>query len=147
MPLDQIFALEMWDAGLPIGVGDGGIDQMPDAGSLCRIGGNNALAGFLFHPCLVAVAHQEHGVDALCGIDNRSRVGEIAGNNVRARRCQWPGGIAVGPACQRFHAVASRKKGARDGAALLARRAGDENGSFAGHPSAPSVAWSKVRDC
>jgi hypothetical protein len=107
MLFDEIFAFEMRDARLLVGIGDGRIDQMPDAGGLRRVGGNDALAGFLFRPGLVAVAHQKHGVDITRSPRNGRRVTEIAGHDIGACRRQPPRRIAVGLAGQRRDAMPS----------------------------------------
>ena len=57
----------MRDARLLVGIGNGRIDQMPDAGSLGSVRGNDSLAGLFLCPGLVDVAHQKHGVDAARG--------------------------------------------------------------------------------
>ena len=63
MLLDEILAFEMRDARLLVGIGDGRIDQMPDAGRLRRFRGNDSLTGLFLGPGLVAVAHQKHGAE------------------------------------------------------------------------------------
>jgi hypothetical protein len=45
MLLNEMLAFEMRDAGLLVGVGDGRIDQMPDAGGLRSFRGNDSLTG------------------------------------------------------------------------------------------------------
>ena len=106
---------------------------MPDAGSLRRIGGKDPLAGLFFHPSLIAVAHQEHGVDDFCGPHDGGRVSEIAGHDIGARRRQLPCGLTVRLARQGLDAMSSGQQCARNRAALLAGRAGHQNVSFAGH--------------
>ena len=139
MFLDEILAFEMRDARLLVGIGDGRIDQMPDAGSLRRIGGNDPLTGLLLRPGLVAVAHQEHGVDVTCSLQNGGRVTEIAGHDIGACRRQPPRGIAVRLAGQRLDAMSPGQQCARNRASLLAGGAGNQNASFGGHVSAPFV--------
>src|ERR1700724_866730 len=84
MLLDEILAFEMRDARLLVGIGNGRIDQMPDAGSLRSFRGNDSLTGLFLGPGLVAVAHQKHGADATCCLQNRRCVTEIASHELSA---------------------------------------------------------------
>ena len=95
---------------------------MPDAGGFRGIGGDDPLTGLLLRPGLVAVAHQEHGVDAACGLRDCGRVAEIAGHDVRTRRRQPPRGVAVRLAGQPPDAMSPGEQGARNRASLLAVR-------------------------
>lgn len=106
---------------------------MSDAGGLRRIGGKDPLAGFFFHACLRHGAHQEHGVDPAHGLHDGGRIGKVAGHDLCTGRRQLPRGLAVRRARQGFDLVPLRKKGSRDGAALLTGSAGHQNVLFAGH--------------
>src|SRR5258705_330597 len=86
MFLDEILAFEMRDARLLVGIGNGRIDQMPDAGSLRSFRGNDSLTGLFLGPGLIAVAHQKHGADATCCLQNQRCVTEIASHEISACR-------------------------------------------------------------
>jgi hypothetical protein len=139
MLLDTILAVEMRDAGLFVGIGNRRIDQMPDAGILRSGRGNYSLTSLFLGPSLVAVAHQKHGADATCGLQNRHRVTEIAGHEISTGRHQLPRSVAIGLAGQRLDVMSSGKQCARNRASLLAGRAGDQNASFGVHVAAPVV--------
>jgi hypothetical protein len=64
--LDEILAIEMRDARFLVGIGNGRIDQMPDAGILRSFRSNDPLTGLFLGPNFVAVAHKKHCVDAAC---------------------------------------------------------------------------------
>src|ERR1700730_4724724 len=110
MLLDEILAFEMWNARLLVGIGYGRIDQMPDAGSLRGFRGNDSLTGLFLGPGLVAVAHQKHGTDATCCLQNRRCVTEIASHEISACRHQLPRSVAIRLAGRRGY-VAHPKAG------------------------------------
>jgi hypothetical protein len=99
----------MRDARLLVGIGNGRIDQMPDAGSLRSFRGIDSLTGLFFGPGLVAVAHQKHGADATCCLQNRRCVTEIASHEISACRHQLPRSVAIRLAGQRLQCA---RKGA-----------------------------------
>src|ERR1700730_7343065 len=102
MLLDEILAFEMWDARLLVGIGNGRIDQMPDAGRLRSIRGNDSLTGLLLGPGLVAVANQKHGAHAPCCPQSRLGVTEIPSREIGACRHQLPCSVAIRLAGQRL---------------------------------------------
>src|SRR5712692_3890719 len=145
MFLDEILAFEMRDARLLVGIGNGRIDQMPDASSLRSFRGNDSLTALFLGPGLVAVAHQKHGADATCCLQNRRCVTEIASHEISACRHQLPRSVAIRLAGQRLDAMSPGQQCARNRASLLAGRAGDQNASFGAHVTAPLVFhWSKL---
>lgn len=95
MLLDQILAVEMRNAGLVVGVGHGGIDQVADAGGLRRIGNGDTLMRLRFRPGLVAAAHQEHRVDAARGLYHGCADVKIAGNDLHPCRGQPLCAVAI----------------------------------------------------
>src|SRR4029077_16728354 len=139
MSLDEILAFEMWDARLLVGIGNGRIDQMPDAGSLRSFRGNDSLTGLFLGPGLVAAAHQKHGADATCCLQNRRCVTEIASHEISACRHQLPRSVAIRLAGQRLDAMPPGQQCARNRASLLAGSAGNQNTSFGAHVTAPLV--------
>ena len=139
MLLDEILAFEMRDARLLVGIGNGRIDQMPHAGSLRSFRGNDSLPGLFLGPGLVAVAHQKHGADATCCLQNRICVTEIANHEICACRHQLPRGVAIWLPGQRLDAMSPGHQCARNRASLLAGGAGDQNASFGAHVTAPAV--------
>jgi hypothetical protein len=124
---------------LLVGIGDGRIDQMPDAGSLRSVGGKDPLAGFLLHPGLVAVAHQKHRADVICSLQNGCRVTKIANDEVSTLRLQLSRSITIRLTGQRLDAMSSGQQCARNRASLLAGSAGNQNTSFGAHVTAPLV--------
>src|ERR1700730_6775067 len=145
MLLDEILAFEMRDARLLVGIGNGRVDQMPDAGILRSFRGNDALTGLFLGPSLVAVAHQKHGVDAACCLQNRRCVAEIASHEISACRHQLPRSVAIRLAGQRLDAMSPGQQRAHNRASLLPGSAGDQNASFGAHMTAPLVFhWSKL---
>src|ERR1700730_17253059 len=95
MCLDEILAVEMRDARLLVGIGNGRIDQMPDAGRLRSVRGNDSLTGLFLGRGLVAVAHQKHGADSTCRPQNRRCVPEIASREISACRPRLPRSVAI----------------------------------------------------
>jgi hypothetical protein len=105
MLLDEILAVEMRDARLLVGIGNGRIDQMPDAGCLRGFRDHDSLTGLFLGPSLVDVAHQKYGVDATCCLQNRRFVTEIASHDISACRHQLPRSLAIRLAGQRLDAM------------------------------------------
>src|ERR1700733_7203265 len=87
------------------GIGNGRIDQMPDASILRSFRGNDSLTGLFLGPGLGAVAHQKHGADATCCLQNRRCVTEIASHEIGTRRHQLPRGVAIRLAGERSDAM------------------------------------------
>src|SRR5260370_42084933 len=101
MLLDEILAFEMRDARLLVGIGNGRIDQMPDAGILRSFRGNDSLTGLFLGPSLVAVANQKHGADATCCLQNRRCVTELAVHAISACQHQLARSVPSRLAAQR----------------------------------------------
>src|SRR4051794_13077730 len=78
---------------------------MPDAGILHSFRGNDSLAGLFLGPNLVAVAHQKDGADAICCLQNRGCVTEIASHEINPCRHQAPRSVAIRLAGQRPDAI------------------------------------------
>jgi hypothetical protein len=133
MLLDEILDFEMRDARLLVGISYGRIDQMPDAGILRSLRGDDSLTGLFLGPNFVAVAHQKHSADATCCLQNRRRVTEIARHEISACRHQPPRSVAIRLAGQRPDAMSPGQQCTRDRASLLAGSAGEQNASFGAH--------------
>jgi hypothetical protein len=133
----MVLAFEKRDARLLVGIGNGRIDQMPDAGSLRSFRGNDCLTGLFLGPGLVAVAHQKHGADATCCLQNRRGLTEIASHEISACRHQLPRSVTILHTGQRLDAMSPGQQCACNRASLLA-------GSVADHMNATPMAVEEI---